>query len=633
MKHNFIFEPSRNYHEQHMLPISPQNFDPLDKNREAVSQKKTIFSTSTKPKAAYDIIFESDNSQSKSDDFNVEAELKRMLFREMKLHFENLKAERVESFSVLLRDYRATGKVSNDELQEIKRQILYNKRKFEEIQENLGHLSQQYSEANSIYGKDADNYRTIGSFSTLSRNERQLESSPPGDMISQKQLDIQFKAHRQGLLAEVQNAIKVKGKSKLSEDTVGELKQIKYNFENDLKQNFEIINGRVKRAEENLNEIMRKKREHMEAIREEFVASMNHHEAAVNQEFNHIENVLKSKCDQNQAKAIVNNEINKRMELFKTEIDSLRKSLKENQEEMERVETIVNRKLENLDFDMKRQFVELQASNSQRGGVPQDLIERRLQKLNSDSETYHKTIQQLRTQVDEITKFHKTLQTQVVTPSSQSTILRLEEKIRGLQNHIIELETFVKRNNKTGSMSEVEAFTRTAPESNFTSYTKPQSNRASPDKNPYGMQTEDNVTYYGDPKIKSIIDEFQSKKKTQGSLETRKSPVHQQQQMDKPSFNEIPNKSEAMIKPQGVTMIQDAKKLKHAKILAQINYFINGTTSNFLDDEEDAEIYCNLDDDGYIFDEDGDFVLNAQGQKVKLTPEQIDRFNNNNMIE
>jgi len=169
----------------------------------------------------------------------------------------------------------------------------------------LGHLSQQYSEANSIYGKDAENYRTIGSFSTLSRNERQLESSPSADM-AQKQLEMQFKTYKQGLLAEVQNAIKMKGKSKLSEDTVGELKQIKYNFENDLKQNFEIINGRVKRAEENLNEIMRKKREHMEAIREEFVASMNHHEAAVNQEFNHIENVLKSKCDQNQAKAIVN---------------------------------------------------------------------------------------------------------------------------------------------------------------------------------------------------------------------------------------------------------------------------------------------------------------------------------------
>ncbi len=114
MKHNFIFEPSRNYHEQHMLPISPQNFDPLDKNREAVSQKKTIFSTSTKPKAAYDIIFESDNSQPKSDDFNTETELKRMLFREMKVHFENLKLELVESFSVILRDYRSTGKISNE---------------------------------------------------------------------------------------------------------------------------------------------------------------------------------------------------------------------------------------------------------------------------------------------------------------------------------------------------------------------------------------------------------------------------------------------------------------------------------------------------------------------------------------
>jgi len=204
---------------------------------------------------------------------------------------------------------------------------------------------------------------------------------------------------------------------------------------------------------------------------------------------------------------------------------------------MERVETIVNRKLENLDFDMKRQFVELQASNSQRGGAPQDLLERRIQKLNSDSETYHKTIQQLRAQVDEITKFHKALQTQVVTPSSQSTIMRLEEKIKGLQNHILELETFVKRNSKTSSMSEVEAFMRTAPannnlridlgESNFASYSttaKPQSNRASPEKNPYGMHGEDNVTYYGDPKIKSIIDEFQSKKKTQGNLENRKSP-------------------------------------------------------------------------------------------------------------
>jgi len=40
-----------------------------------------------------------------------------------------------------------------------------------------------------------------------------------------------------------------------------------------------------------------------------------------------------------------------------------------------------------------------------------------------------------------------------------------------------------------------------------------------------------------------------------------------------------------------------------------------------------------LDDDGYIFDEDGDYVLDAKGNKIKLSSEQIDKFKNNNMIE
>jgi len=223
------------------------------------------------------------------------------------------------------------------------------------------------------------------------------------------------------------------------------------------------------------------------------------------------------------------------MELFKTEIESLRKNLKENQEEMERVETIVNRKLENLDFDMKRQFVELQNySQKSSGQQNQELLERRIQKLNSESEGYHKTIQQLRAQVEEITKFHKVLQSQVLTPSSQNTILRLEEKIKGLQNHIIELETFIKRQEtakvaQTRSIPDMDAFSRSAPvnikielaDTSFGNYMqdkgKPQSNRGSPDKNPQAMYGEDGITYYGDPKIKSIIDEFQSKKETSPS--------------------------------------------------------------------------------------------------------------------
>ena len=55
--------------------------------------------------------------------------------------------------------------------------------------------------------------------------------------------------------------------------------------------------------------------------------------------------------------------------------------------------------------------------------------------------------------------------------------------------------------------------------------------------------------------------------------------------------------------------------------------------SNLLNENDDDEIFCNLDDDGYIFDEDGDYVLDIHGNKVKLTPDEIDKFKNNNMIE
>ena len=50
MKQNLTFEPSGTYQEQHMLPISPQNFDPPDKSKDQSAYKKTIFSTSLKPR-------------------------------------------------------------------------------------------------------------------------------------------------------------------------------------------------------------------------------------------------------------------------------------------------------------------------------------------------------------------------------------------------------------------------------------------------------------------------------------------------------------------------------------------------------------------------------------------------------
>ena len=60
---------------------------------------------------------------------------------------------------------------------------------------------------------------------------------------------------------------------------------------------------------------------------------------------------------------------------------------------------------------------------------------------------------------------------------------------------------------------------------------------------------------------------------------------------------------------------------------------VNSLVVSPLLDENDSEMFCNLDDDGYIFDDEGDYVLDSQGVKVKLTPEEINKFNSYNMIE
>jgi len=51
-----------------------------------------------------------------------------------------------------------------------------------------------------------------------------------------------------------------------------------------------------------------------------------------------------------------------------------------------------------------------------------------------------------------------------------------------------------------------------------------------------------------------------------------------------------------------------------------------------LAEEDDEDIYCNLDEEGYVFDEDGDYVYNG-GLKVKLSPEEIEKFHSGGMIE
>ena len=69
------------------------------------------------------------------------------------------------------------------------------------------------------------------------------------------------------------------------------------------------------------------------------------------------------------------------------------------------------------------------------------------------------------------------------------------------------------------------------------------------------------------------------------------------------------------------------------KILSYVKYNVPKELSNILNQDDDEDIYCNLDDDGFVFDEDGEFVLDKDGLKVQLTPDEIEKFNKNNMIE
>ena len=55
--------------------------------------------------------------------------------------------------------------------------------------------------------------------------------------------------------------------------------------------------------------------------------------------------------------------------------------------------------------------------------------------------------------------------------------------------------------------------------------------------------------------------------------------------------------------------------------------------SHELENNEDEEICCNVDEEGYIFDEYGESVVDQHGNIVKLKPEEIKQFQLGNMIE
>jgi len=67
------------------------------------------------------------------------------------------------------------------------------------------------------------------------------------------------------------------------------------------------------------------------------------------------------------------------------------------------------------------------------------------------------------------------------------------------------------------------------------------------------------------------------------------------------------------------------KNSKHQRILEQVSKVLGGISPSKIDSAEMIESFC-LDDNGYVFDDEGNHVLDQYGGKLKLTSEQIKVF-------
>lgn len=53
----------------------------------------------------------------------------------------------------------------------------------------------------------------------------------------------------------------------------------------------------------------------------------------------------------------------------------------------------------------------------------------------------------------------------------------------------------------------------------------------------------------------------------------------------------------------------------------------------FLDEEDEVEVVYQINEHGYLMDEDGNFIYDDQGEMIKLNEKQIQRLRENNLLE
>ena len=114
---------------------------------------------------------------------------------------------------------------------------------------------------------------------------------------------------KENLINEINSILKQKVKDNraggLPGTSVNDLKDLKQSFDNDLKNNFDGLNDRIKKVEDNLSDIWKKKANFMETVKMDLSSNINNQERYAQKELSELKRLVDSKFDENSVRQIV----------------------------------------------------------------------------------------------------------------------------------------------------------------------------------------------------------------------------------------------------------------------------------------------------------------------------------------
>jgi hypothetical protein len=442
---------TENTGQQRLIQAGQEATEEYFENSSGTQSNKKIFSASMKSRNSKSTVETTDDTTS---------DPKQNMQKQLKLHLDSLKSELTQNFTNTLREFKNEGKMNTSkELQEIKKQITSHRQKFEEIQSNIQGLSRKFSEINTNCVKELEIIKQsmgLNADQSMSMSIMTVENDS-------KRLDQQVNNIKDSLVDEINNTLQrrglpvggavggVGGKGKSVDSAYNELKDMKQQFENDLKNNFDSFNNRVKKVEDNVGDIWKKKASYMENVKNDISNNLANQEKNIGKEIADLKQVAQNKPDENTVRQIVISETKK----GGPEVESAQKTILANQDEIQKSNKALTTRLDKLDQETRGQLQDLKVQAQFRGGssIPQDqYLEQTLSKLNQDSEHYKRMLAQLQGQIEEIKRVSQQIQMDIAT-NYKNGANPYEGLLRNLEGKVGSLENDIKNLNKSQSLT------------------------------------------------------------------------------------------------------------------------------------------------------------------------------------